>query len=182
MPRDKFRPCPCWEHKNAYVPKSTQMRHLQEIARGVRPRWQGPNSSENDLEIEERQLQVLDEDNEDEKNSDDSEAHNFKTCINFAYEFIELVATNLISITGAEAILKITHHNYQKHLPQGIDIPPSWYMCKKFTLDGKEPKYFTRDFCPKCDYLYGAKSRRTYCPVCPGKESRYDKQGTITCC
>ena len=170
MPARKFRACPCAEHKNAFVPGETYRRHIQEITRGVRQRWNGTEELEEDAATASAAPASLQQNTAIDEND-------FETCLQFAHEILELVAQNLLSITGAEAVLKITHKNYQELLPDGFKIPPTWYMCKKFAMDGDEPIYFTRDFCPKCDYLYSAKSKRTYCPICPAKEYRYNEKG-----
>jgi rubrerythrin len=179
MPAYKFKPCPCNEHKNELAPESTARRHLQEIARGIRQRWAGNNSPEAQSSAEPEDVvqaaHVIDQAASDESEEDEV----FATQRNFTNEITELVAQNLLCVTGAEAVLKIVHSNYQKHLQEGHDIPKSWYLCKKIAMDGKEPVYFTRDFCPQCDYLYGVKSQRTYCPVCPGKEKRFDVKGNL---
>ena len=175
----KQQPCPCWEHKNELAPRSTYRRHIQEIARGERARWTGDDTqsdeTQNDTQTDVTQEEAVNL-NLPEKEVQ-SDAVN-STCLNFTHEITELVSQNLLTVTGAEAVLKIVHANYQEHLKEGYNIPTSWYKCKKLAMDGNEPVYFTRDFCSVCDYLYSVNSKRTYCPECSNKAPRYDIKGT----
>lgn len=101
----------------------------------------------------------------------------FQKSKNFAFQVAELVAQGLINITGADAVLKLVSRTVQPWLPEEMQLPRSWYLCRKLALDGKEPKYITRDFCPECDYLYDDNSTQRVCPDCPKAVHRYDDKG-----
>jgi hypothetical protein len=146
-------------------------RHAEKIARGVLQRWQGeaepaePDRAENNK----NEVPAAAEDEPDD----------FDPSSRFAIQLTELVANNKITVTGAEAVLKVTHDSVDPFLQPGCDfeLPTSWYKCRKLAVDGCEPEWFTRDFCPKCDYLFpdSSRCRRSRCPECDTE--RFDRRG-----
>ena len=95
----------------------------------------------------------------------------------FAFEIVDLVARNQLNIQGAEACLKATSKHYQHLLPDDCQIPSTWHRCKKSALDGHEPKYFTRDFCPVCDHLFDAEANDKVCPFMGCGSARFTRKG-----
>ena len=94
MAKKPMRPCPCDLHNNALVSKSVWHRHVTEMTVGTRARWE-PDSHETVVLAEPDDLHAVD--TLEEKHS---------------VEVVELVARGVINVTGAQAILKVTHKNY----------------------------------------------------------------------
>jgi hypothetical protein len=141
---------------------STWRRHTQEIATGKRKRWEA-----NDDESAEEPAHAEEAQAEDDGKFDDARA--------FAFEVVELVSQGLVNVTGAEAVLKVVHDRFEKHMPAYVPpIPKSWHRCKGMALDGKEPKFIERHFCPKADHLFPLDPKVRRCPEClPHIERRY---------
>ena len=167
MPR-QYRPCPCELCRGVAVLKRQWQRHAERIARGELQRWRGEAGDDPLLQ------------NSPPPPAPPAPEAPPNPCTRFAIQLTELVARNLVSVTGAEAMLKITHDAVQGMLPDECEfnVPSSWHRCKKLALDGVEPKWFARDFCPVCDFLYDdTRPLQTSCPVsgCTGK--RFDARG-----
>ena len=60
------------------------------------------------------------------------------TLVHFSTEVLELVGRGVVGVTGAEAMLQIQHANYQQHLPEGVDMPKTWYRARKNGMKGRE--------------------------------------------
>ena len=111
-----------------------------------------------------------DEDNEGDE-GDEGDGHNIEKM--YAAEVQELVARDVVSVTGAEAMLQSTHRMYQPLLPSDKHtIPKTWYRCKQLASEGRLPEFFTRDYCPKCDFLFPKDDKVTECARCE-KNTRY---------
>ena len=93
-----------------------------------------------------------------------------------AVEVVELVAEGTVTVTGAEALLKLMSKKFNTILEEHGEgsIPRSWYMASKLGLDGKAPKFFNRDFCngisagrkKHAEYLFPEDVGHTTCPTC----------------
>ena len=94
----------------------------------------------------------------------------------FSIEVVELVSRGVLSVTGAEAMLKATTHTYDSHLPDDITIPPSWYMARKWGVGEHMPIHIKRHFCPECDYLFPERPACEFCERCK-KNTRYQVNG-----
>ena len=169
----RARPCPCEEHKNAFTPHTTWKRHTGEIARGKRHRWVPVPEGQ----AEEKQEQAgADEDHKAAECIEPEEPKEDPTAKVYATELTELVARGVINVTGAEAVLKVQHSNYQEHLQGDVQIPKSWYRARKLATEGREIKWFARDFCPKCDKLFPVDKEEATCTRC-NEITRYDSEG-----
>ena len=144
MPK-RAKPCPCSEDKNEFVPYTTWQRHTRDITQGKRRRWDPDVDAP--APVTQEQPNVQQADDEAERPVVDPTARDYST------ELVELVARGVATVTGVEAILKAQHGRYQEHLKGEVSIPPSWYKAKKMALEDREIKWFSRDFCPRCDDL-----------------------------
>lgn len=81
-------------------------------------------------------------------------------------EVVELVSRGVVTVTGAQAMIKVTYANYNEYLPEDMDLPPSWFMAKKLGVAERDIKYFTRDFCVDCDYAFPVDKTVHKCPEC----------------
>jgi hypothetical protein len=186
-----FRECPCTEcgqnPLGPYRDLRAWKRHAEQIARGTRFRAAGIGREATAAAAAEIPAAVEQADQHLEEEIEDNPAFEMDDTEewHYAMEMAELVANSTATVTGMEAMLKATHKRYEKHLPEGISIPTSWYMAKKLACEGKEPKWFTRDFCPDCDHLFDVDETDTECPrwTAASHESkdcntRFDKHGT----
>ena len=157
------RPCPCVSHRGVHVPHSTRQRHAGQLARGVLARWSG------DEPVAPEPVAV-------EQDPDDAKCQLMMERVGreVAIEITELVALNLVKATGADAVVKIYHRKLGEIVPEDVDLPQSWYMCRKEALAGKEPVCFSRQFCHECDYLFmdNEPTDALYEPHCPGCEAK----------
>ena len=155
----KPKRCPCSICRGKLVDRHLWNRHVQLLARGVLEDWQPL-----DEEAAPLQLDLLDVEQELGQAAAEEELEQ-STMSSYAKEIVELVARKRVSATGAEAMLRSTHRYYAHKLPDEDDYPPSFYIAKKLALEGRTAAFFTRDFCPICDFLFpvdwGSCSRRT---------------------
>jgi len=169
----KWRLCPCLECEDCpVVDPRTWTKHAGEIARGVRRRLgvldiQPVVEEAKDVEVVDN-IDVEVEDNKDEEED--------QTATNYAREIAELVSTGAVGVTAASKILKVTARSYEALLPEEVTIPGSWHQAKKLACKGKEPVYFTRDYCPLCDHPFQVDKHDTHCPRCE-LDTRYDLRG-----
>jgi hypothetical protein len=150
----RWMPCPCAAHKNELAPYSTWHRHAQEIARGQRRRWD-PRETSDDVAGDDGGV-VVDE--------VVVEPAVDPTLVHYSTEVMELVARGVVGVTGAEAMLQIQHANYHQHLPDGVDMPKTWYKAKKSGMKGRESLCIPRDFCTLCDSLFPKDAKVVNCP------------------
>ena len=101
-------------------------------------------------------------------------------------EVAEQVARNRVSVTGAEAMLKITHNRLQPHLPVDVVCPASWYMCRETASKAfKAPGSTMPHYCSECDAAFtkamplanrrklGRWKRKQFCMDCPDAPPRF---------
>jgi hypothetical protein len=169
------RSCPCVEHKNKLAPFSTWKRHTQDITRGTRRRWDPRENSDDAAGAD-----TADEDGDGVLGEIVDEPAVNPTLVHYSTEVLELVARGVVGVTGAEAMLQIQHANYQPHLPEGVDMPKTWYKAKKAGMKGRELLCIPRDFCTGCDSLFPVDKKVVNCPdVCKGNpKTRFDPKGT----
>ena len=162
-----IRPCPCAAHKGALVPYHVWRRHVQKIATGDLVRWEETEDFEGPAagpaeEYKEGSVGVEVEDHDrgpwggEELTVDPIDA--------YASEIAELVARNRVTATGAEAMLKATFRHYDHVLPDTHSLPGTWYQCRSKALAGNKAKYFIRDLCVGCDYLFPLDPLAQECP------------------
>ena len=166
------KPCMCNLHKGALVPYWQFKSHLAMILKGKLGLWApvNPDPVEFDEKVD-AAVEGADSDEGDKnEEGDQHEAPQVETL--FASEVTELVARNQVTVTGAEAMLQSTHRIYQPLLTEA-KIPKTWYHCKKMSTEGKEPLFFTRDYCPKCDFLFPVDAKMELCGRCE-QNTRYD--------
>jgi hypothetical protein len=165
----RFQHCPCDECRGNPVEYHTWVRHTKSLATGARKRWQAAVEGLPEAKASGAPQAAGEEDIAGSEERENSSAHAF------AHEIVDLVARNQLTVQGAEACLQATSRHYQGLMPEGCVIPKTWYRCRKTAMDGCTPLYFTRDFCPKCDYLFEKKERE--CPEdgCGGQ--RYTAKG-----
>jgi hypothetical protein len=161
----KNRLCPCVPCETREGGNALEIRawkkHAGEITNGTRARSAGigrgnPGPAEEEIEDDPPRPVAVELSNADHLGI---ERH-------FSMDMSELVANNTVCATGMEAVMKSVHHRYNKHLPEDIHVPTSWYMARKQACHGKEPKWFTRDFCPECDHLFEIDPSDKDCPRC----------------
>jgi hypothetical protein len=176
------RVCPCVEcdinPKGNIRDNRTWKLHATEIATGARHRVAGIGVAPDRHDIPSPDRQDIpaqaEEEIEDEPNAEVPRLTSIERL--FSMEMAELVANNIVSVTGMEEVLKSAHRRYDEHLPEDVHMPPSWYLAKKGACKGKEPKWFTRDYCPKCDYGFEVNPADTKCPRCE-EDTRFDHDG-----
>ena len=154
------RPCMCHMHKGQHASYKLHLAHAKMIAQGKLSVWVPPVP---------QPVALGDEGGEGDE-GDEYAAPEVESL--FAAEVTELVARNQVTITGAEAMLQSTHRIYQPLLGDA-KIPKTWYLCKKLATEGKEPVFFTRDYCPKCDFLFPVDENIEVCGRCEVK-TRYE--------
>jgi hypothetical protein len=151
------RLCPCVECElEPVVDTRTWRKHTGEIARGVRDRTIAgvPKTKKPAVGVEVAVgMEVAVE-------------HEGRTGARYAMEMSELVSTGAVNVTGMQKVLQSTSSHFQSYLPEPIVIPKTWYLARKIAVGGKEPLPFTRDFCPKCDHLFGVAKEDEKCPNC----------------
>jgi rubrerythrin len=161
------RMCPCVNCiASPIVDSRTWADHAGQIARGERARATDAQPCAVAAQVQ----PALDDQIESDSEEEDC------TGIFYAMEMAELVATGKVNVTGMQDVLKATSARYQPHLPEGVNIPKSWYKARKIAVDGREPKFFTLDFCPECDHLFEEDADDDHCPDCD-KDSRYTQKG-----
>jgi hypothetical protein len=166
-----MRLCPCINCVAApVVDLRTWKLHAGALARGEVARATAANPVEQPVELPVAPAVV------DEQIESDSEIVEDCTDFHYAMEMAELVATGKVNVTGMEEVLKTTSARYQEHLPPGFAIPASWFKVRKIAVDGREPKFFTRDFCPSCDHLFEEDKDDVHCPDCK-QATRYKTMG-----
>lgn len=169
-----WKSCPCADCQYSPKPPRTQQRHCEQIASGRRLRAPPPS-----LVAEEPEEKVEDNEQGLQESDSESEEDGLEVDIKVAKELRDVVARGLATQQGMEAISKIYFGNYAHHLPEGIQMPSSWYRVR--TLAGSDqasPLFYTRDFCPSCDTLYPEDRAVLECPsqVCK-KTDRFNNKG-----
>jgi hypothetical protein len=161
-------PCPCDECAGACVSGRTLSRHASLLAAGVRARYDALD----DTTLDQPQLV--------------EQAPAISPGVMMSLEVAEQVARNRVSVTGAEAMLKITHNRLQSHLPEDVVCPASWYKCYKTARSAfKAPSSAMWHFCAECDARFNAdppvaKRRKLmrwklkqFCRRCPDAPPRF---------
>ena len=158
--------CPCNVHKGRFTSYHMYARHVAMIAQGSLARWD-PLAAEVPALLDADDQAASDPDNQADEGDEGDEGDDANVEKMYASEVQELVARNVVSVTGAEAMLQSTHRMYQPLLnPDKHIIPKTWYRCRKLASEGREPKFFTRDYCPKCDFLFPIDEKVEECERC----------------